>query len=457
MAAPLATVSGPPDNPRVSMKYRTEVSYDLSALNLRWDKRDPACDFFIHGNFVAFRAWESLCFMRLKPDGTMENVKQFALSERGEYEIAYQLINNGDSLLIALVTSHVWSENSELQVLEICIKPNGFGTMVCHLQTGLPCTGSEVKSVAIGDPHVALVCHGECRIINWRKKTGLGVFLVGEFDSDDEKTARYTGDYGPSFVSPVLLVFHPTDPVLIVFDSLKRSNIHLYDIPPNMPLLKSKSSEPSRWTTRMLDSKEIHSFPNAQWDFDLSMRSAGFRHISASARVLDILTLKRHYLPEEEDEEEDEEDVEEDEEQYASDDSNYGVTIDTFKVKSPNVDRMKALATSRVSISLQDWSTTTEKLEFSQNIPEAAGAKQFGNMVTVNGVFHKTVPVGSCEALILPIFPLAGGSKPCWLRLSLPPQLRAPNVSDSPAACLFDPKSGRLYACLPEKLHVMQY
>ncbi|KZT40213.1 hypothetical protein SISSUDRAFT_529890 [Sistotremastrum suecicum HHB10207 ss-3] len=258
----------------------------------------------------------------------------------------------------------------------------------------------------------------------------------------DPRAIEETDDdvsYGRETIDDITTVlFHPAKAIMIVVEAWTNdgvgSGIYEADIPSDMPLLvHGMSVDIVHWSCREIKPREIPRsiFPFRQ-GFDGGMLPMGFRALSDSTWVLDVVIVGEYV---------------------------------NLECREP--DDKQSLIVSRVSFDLSDWSQTSDFLEYSLADPQETNFLPHGNHRLAGSAFFILLESNRCQ-IVAPKFGNGNGHAMGWVQLDVPPALsiRVPAASYKmrpdgedwkAVVSAFDMKMGKLYICLPDGLHVLQY
>lgn len=428
----------------VPLKPRSHILYSTSTLKFPRDGFDRPTNFFLRRNLLAFQNRATLFILTLDASGGIERLARLDLKQPERYIIAYQLSDDKNSLVVATVEENM-SEDAELQVLEVCVTANEFGKITHHLKVATPYVN--VDCLVIRDPFIALVNYSRCRVMDWRKKTGINLEIVNPVGSawqpGDEVVFLDFLDVSEVFlfVSEPLshqcqhieaLCFHPREPILVVSEhcesQIDKLGIYWVDIPSDMPEVTLIPWE--GWNVRRIRPNE---FPRGSLplpdDFFGVIRPSGFRTLPDSSWVLDL---------------------------SISGSFNHGLRDDEQSVLY------------QVTLAYPEWTLRTKLLSYSLTESEGSELNPFGTRAGAATEFFALTKSDRCQ-VVTPKFDNRDGHDPCWVRLILPEHLKT-KTSPEPYAipdangdywkgkpCIFDVHSGRLFIGLHEGLLALQY
>ncbi|KZS92848.1 hypothetical protein SISNIDRAFT_550359 [Sistotremastrum niveocremeum HHB9708] len=418
---------------------RSEVIYDLGKLtaDLAEPERADHSHFFVYEDIVAFLLKDVLFVLRLGESGHVQEHVQVELAQRSSVgdRVEYQLTDDETSLLIASAGDE-FGDTSPIQVHEVSIDPNSFGRTTCHLEVkNIP---QSYFMITLRDPYLALVVMEEILIIDWRRKTAVRLQLLPQ-DPEGYEDLR---DYVDQFTT---VVFHPTEPLLVAFDSWRAqyqlAGIYLVDIPTDMSAL-TPEGDASHLTIRQIDSRKLPRpiIPH----FHASVFPTGiFPSVSQSSWVLELFIQGREcrdFIPNDPDVE--------------PDDGRGDVEV------------------AQISLDLSEWTTTQPEI-LSENVIHHYRIDILN--MRGNRFFGFTFPTDTVPGerqVIVPKFEDGHGYGTSWARLAIPASIPAafevsrygPIHSPSSemrswqsAISCFDKTTGRLFVYLPDGLHVLQY
>lgn len=166
------------------LKPRDHVSYDLSPFDLTWIWGNPSNghpqDFFLANDLLAFRSSSILFIMKLGLSGAIEDSASLDLTSGSAYwySVDYQISDDGQSLLVAVVVMNRNVPRRSLQVYEISVGTCDFGSKTLLLSVGFPFVEG-YTSIALRDPYVVLSNnHEDLAVIDLRHKRGLIVSVL---------------------------------------------------------------------------------------------------------------------------------------------------------------------------------------------------------------------------------------------------------------------------------------
>ncbi|KZS91002.1 hypothetical protein SISNIDRAFT_456985, partial [Sistotremastrum niveocremeum HHB9708] len=273
------SLNGSPIQPRQS------VVYSLEALETKWDPTKPPVGYFVRDRILAFLNQQGIFVLLLGEAGDIEKHARLELQAEFETEIAYQMSQDENSLLVATVSLR---DNGDLMhVREVCIAKDGFGSISNHLEIGLPL--DTTSCVAIRDPYCVAVNTEEAYLVNWREKTGQWLKFHPHNMAGDKPGRDWT------LFDILTIIIHPKEPVLVIFDCSDdhpTSGMYLADIPKAMQSIEEtvrhihslKTRSAPVWTSPF--TPETGSDPES---YEGKMFSMGFRRLSDSFWILDVL------------------------------------------------------------------------------------------------------------------------------------------------------------------------
>ncbi|KZT35273.1 hypothetical protein SISSUDRAFT_1051602 [Sistotremastrum suecicum HHB10207 ss-3] len=426
---------------------RNHILYDLSKLTITWDRQNNIypSDFFLadHVHLLAFRSSSTLFVIKLGQSDLMDESARIDLIPDRIYRIDYQVSDDGKCLFIAIVLRDEITWSGLLQVYEIPILPRGFGQEVLHLSIGVPylirhpAAEMQRPTVTIRHPYVVVtVNHEGLIVINLSEKSGLNIDVLDQSfipDEDEETMSKAVIDFR----------IHPQEPVVFIFDEFWRSKFFVFDIPSDMPPLShSLSSAIDAWPLRKVQHQERpfkFPFTSARWT-----NPAGFRKLSTSSSIFDIIAI----------------DPFEKREELA-----FGDIEIHNSAPSPNT------RLHQISFHLSDGTRDVESLRsLQEGWKDHISSVVFGTHVLAPNIYMRVDDLNSAHAALVPKFEDGHGHGSCWVQLAIPGYLDLAVLPEDlsqrdnkivyrgdPYPSLVDVRTGKLYVCRPEGLHVLQY
>ncbi|KZT33188.1 hypothetical protein SISSUDRAFT_1132700 [Sistotremastrum suecicum HHB10207 ss-3] len=428
----------------VPLEPRQTIIYSLEALGTGWDEANRT-SFFVRDRILAFLNPDGLFVLLLGPSGEIVNHTRVQLRVAGaRYKVAYQMSADENSLYVVLASLKPGEDT--LQVFEMCIANEGFGTVTTHLDIRLAERMYDCRCVAIRDPYCVVASRIAVFFVDWRAQRD-GVYMP-VYEADDQCPRLM---YPLHDISSVLI--HPQEPLLLIFDddddSRKdpSSGVYLSSIPEsceNNREIREGSTRTEYYWSRLKRSLTWKSpFVRTQRRGQRKMYPIGFRYSSNSSWILDVLMLGRTSISEE---------------------------LDSAASAPPD---NRALV--RVSFdSSHDWTAHNETTDTLIVKSSPDNKSSHGNFRMSGSVFSRTFLDGADQSGLIvsvPKFEDGNGSGSSLVRLSVPADSWTADSTSvdedvpedtrrfrstlGPAA--FDELTGRLYVSHPRGFQILQY
>lgn len=225
------------------------------------------------------------------------------------------------------------------------------------------------------------------------------------------------------------------------------SGLYYLDIPTDMPALThGRSTDPSNWPEIEITPTKLR---RSAIPYDHAVvLPIGYRpSLTSSSWFLDLFVRGKPRIKPDRPQRDPDSDVED---EYADD---------------PNPPYSREPVVSRMSFDLADWTSEVEFLPFDV-IKEARDANFWFRGNYFFGTIHCALSESGEWQAIVPKFDDGNGHAPSWVKLILPdgvkamlPESLSPRMKWEPSLknTLFDMRTGRLFICLSDGLHILHY
>ncbi|KZS91005.1 hypothetical protein SISNIDRAFT_487698 [Sistotremastrum niveocremeum HHB9708] len=428
----------------VPLEPRQSTIYSLEALGTVWDEADRT-SFFVRDKILAFLNPDGLFVLLLGPSGKIEKQTRTRLPLVGaRYQVAYQMSADEKSLLVVLVT--VSPGGNRMQVFEMCVANEGFGAVTTYLDIQPPNMMHNGRCVAIRDPYCVVANSMNVFLVDWRAQIG-GLYTVDFCETNDQGVQRNS-----LLTNIQAVLIHPQDPLLVIFnddderEKRPNSGIYIWKTPksPGIPLNhpRAMTSWNYYWseTRRSLTWKSP--FPT-QRRGQSKMCPIGFRCLSNSSWILDVMIIGRTTPPEELD-------------------SAHGALSDNRPLVRVSFD------------SSDDWAAHVETTDTSSVTTSPDNISSHGNYRMAGSVSSYTFSDAADQSglvVAVPNFEDGNGNGSGLIRLTLSAGLWAVDstsidedvrddkqpLRSTPGPAVFDELTGRLYVRHPRGFQILQY
>ncbi|KZS91008.1 hypothetical protein SISNIDRAFT_467942 [Sistotremastrum niveocremeum HHB9708] len=286
----------------VPLEPRQSTIYSLEDLGTVWDEANRT-SFFVRDKILAFLNPDGLFVLLLGPSGEVVEHTRTRLPLAGaRYKVACQMAADEKSLFVVLAATN--DNDDRVQVFEMCVANKGFGVVTTYLDIQPPNMMHNGHSVAIRDPYCVVANSINIFLVDWRAQIG-GLYTVNFCETNGQGVQR--SSLLTSFQNIQAVSIHPQEHFLVIFNDdderNKRPSAGIYIWAPKSPGLPL--NHPRAMTSWNYYCSETRQSLTSKFPFSTQRRGQskmcpiGFRSLSNSSWILDVMIIGRTTPPEE--------------------------------------------------------------------------------------------------------------------------------------------------------------